>query len=256
MAIIPLKAWYLGQYEPLREVIKRTPDLRLNRNSLLKSALRADFLDDKEVIQQSEWFQNYLEGETVEFYIEGSGGYTIANLDLVSQELYLSKQDIAATLEPIIFFSGQTEYPQSSKIITTVLEETINKYNQRSRYSLTLEVASRPQDTPLRLSDSQLRKLRKSLLLVVDGTPITQIKQEETSRLIPSPYICTELGYALQSKRGGQILLLHQQRTDVSGQWPFDLPSHQQLEFKTGEDLSQTLPQVMEALLQRFKLVP
>ena len=256
MAILPLKAWYLGQYEPLREVIKRTPDLRLNRNSLLKSALRADFLDEKEVIPQSEWFQNYLEGEPVEFYIEGSGGYTIANLDLVSQELYLSKQDIAATLEPIIFFSGQTEYPQSTKIITTVLEETIHKYNQRSRYSLTLEVASRPPDTPLRLSDSQLRRLRKSLLLVVDGTAITQIKQEETSRLIPSPYICTELGYALQSIRGGQILLLHQQRSDVSGQWPFDLPSNQQLEFKTREDLSQTLPQVMEALLQRFKLTP
>ncbi len=256
MAIIPLKAWYLGQYEPLREVIKRSPDLRLNRNSLLKSALRADFLDDKEVIQQSEWFQKYLEGEAVEFYIEGSGGYTIANLDLVSQEMYLSKQDIAATLEPIIFFSGQREYADSSNIIQTVLEETIKHYNQRSRYPLTLEVASRPQDTPLRLSDSQLRKLRKSLLVVVDGTPITYIKQEETSRLIPSPYICTELGYALQSKRGGQILLLHQQRMDVSGQWPFDLQSHQQLEFKTREDLSQTLPQVMEALLQRFKLVP
>ncbi len=255
MAIIPLKAWYLGQYEPLREVIKRPPDLRLNRNSLLKSALRADFLDDKEFIQQSEWFQRYLEGETVEFYIEGSGGYTIANLDLVSQELYLSKQDKTATLEPIIFFSQQTEYPPSSKIITTVLEETINQYNRRSRYLLTLEAASRPQDSPLRLSDSQLRKLKKSLLLVVDGTPISQIKQEETSRLIPSPYICTELGYALQSKRGGQILLLHQQRSDFSGQWPFDLPAHQQLEFKTAEDLSQTLPQVLEALLHPFHLL-
>ncbi|MDJ0729770.1 MAG: hypothetical protein QNJ33_07220 [Crocosphaera sp.] len=256
MAIIPLKAWYLGQYEPLQDVIKRAPDLRLNRNSLLKSALRADFLDDKEVIQQSEWFQRYLEGETVEFYIEGSGGYTIANLDLVSQEMYLSKQDIAATLEPIIFFSGQTDYPHSSNTIETVLRQTLEKYNQRSRYFLTLEVASRPQDAPLRLSDSQLRKLRKSLLLVVDGTAITQIKQEETARLIPSPYICTELGYALQSKRGGQILLLNQQRSEFSGQWPFDLPSHQQLEFKTIEDLSQTLPPVIEALLQRFKLTP
>lgn len=256
MAIIPLKAWYLGQYEPLRDVIKRPPDLRLNRNSLLKSALRADFLDDKEVIQQSQWFQSYLEGEAVEFYIEGSGGYTIANLDLISQELYLSKHDIVATLEPIIYFSGQTEYPHSSNLITTVLEDTIKEYNQRSRYPLKLEVTPRPSDTPLRLSDTQLRKLQKSLLLVVDGTPITQIKQEETHRLIPSPYICTELGYALQSKRGGQILLLHQQRADFSGQWPFDLPSHQQLEFKTAEDLSQTLPQVIEALLQRFKLTP
>ncbi|MEA5536247.1 hypothetical protein [Crocosphaera sp. XPORK-15E] len=41
------------------------------------------------------------QGEAVEFYIEGSGGYIIANLDLVSQEMYLSKQGITATLEPI-----------------------------------------------------------------------------------------------------------------------------------------------------------
>lgn len=256
MAIIPLKGWYLGQYEPLQEVIKRPPDLRLNRNSLLKSALRADFLDDKAVIQQSEWFKRYLEGEAVEFYIEGSGGYTIANLDLVSQEMYLSKQDITATLEPIIFFSGQKEYPESSNIIESVLADTIKAYNQRSRYLLTLVVAERPSDTPLRLSDTQLRKLKKSLLLVVDGTPITQIQQEETTHLIPSPSICTELGYSLHHKRGGQLLLLHQQRSQLSGQWPFDLPSHQQLEFKTSEDLSQTLPQVIEALLQRFKLTP
>ncbi len=254
MAIIPLKAWYLGQYEPLRDVVKRPPDLRLNRNSLLKSALRADFLDDKAVIQQSEWFQRYLEGEAIEFYIEGSGGYSIANLDLVSQEMYFSKQDITATLEPIIFFSSQREYPDSSNIIQTVLADAIQSYNQRSRYLLTLVVAERPQDTPLRLSDSQLRKLRKSLLLVVDGTPITQVQQEETTHLIPSPSICTELGYSLNHKRGGQILLLHQERSQFSGQWPFDLPSHQQLEFKTSEALSQTLPQVIEALLQGFKL--
>ncbi|MEA5510223.1 hypothetical protein VB715_10660 [Crocosphaera sp. UHCC 0190] len=256
MAIIPLKAWYLGEYEPLREVVKRPPDLRLSRNSLLKSALRADFLDEKQIIEESEWFQRYLEGEAVEFYIEGSGGYIIANLDLVSQEMYLSKQDITATLEPIIFFSGQTEYPDSSQIIQTVLGETIEKYNQRSRHLLSLTVASRPQDSPLRLSDSQLRKLRKSLLLVVDGTAITSIKQDDISRLIPSPSICTELGYALQHKRGGQILLLHQQRAELSGKWPFDLPPHQQLEFKTSAELSQTLPVVLEALLQRFKLAP
>ncbi|MEB3311756.1 MAG: hypothetical protein VKJ02_16140 [Snowella sp.] len=53
MAILALKAWYLAQYEPIRDVIKRSPDLRLNRNSLLKSALRADFLDDVEAVQSA-----------------------------------------------------------------------------------------------------------------------------------------------------------------------------------------------------------
>ncbi|MEO1148538.1 MAG: hypothetical protein AAFY26_23450, partial [Cyanobacteria bacterium J06638_22] len=73
MAIIALKAWYLEEYEPIRELEKRPHDLRLSKNSLLKSALRADFLDDSDEVKESDWFQRYLDGETVEFYIEGSG---------------------------------------------------------------------------------------------------------------------------------------------------------------------------------------
>jgi len=48
MAIIALKAWYLSDYEPIRELESRPHDLRLAKNSLLKSALRADFLEDIE----------------------------------------------------------------------------------------------------------------------------------------------------------------------------------------------------------------
>ena len=48
MTIIALKAWYLEQYEPIKEVVKRPYNLRLSRKSLLKTALRADFLDDRE----------------------------------------------------------------------------------------------------------------------------------------------------------------------------------------------------------------
>jgi hypothetical protein len=81
MAIIALKAWYLREYEPIRELEKRPQDLRLSKNSLLKSALRADFLDDSDTVKESEWFQRYLQGELGEFYIEGIGGYAIANVD-------------------------------------------------------------------------------------------------------------------------------------------------------------------------------
>ncbi len=254
MAIIALKAWYLAQYEPIREIIKRPPDIRLSRNSLLKSGLRTDFLDDKQAIEESIWFQRYLDGDRVEFYIEGSGGYIISNLDLISQEIYFSKQEINATLEPIIYFSGQTEYTEASDTIKTTLEEAINQYNQRSRLRLTLEIAPRPQESPLRLSDSQLRQLRKSLLFIADGTPIISLEQQ--SRLILSPNVCTELGYALQSKQTGQIWLIHQERPDLKGNWPFDLPQHQQLAFKTASELAQTLPPVLETLLQRFNLTP
>src|SRR4028119_576155 len=114
MAIIALKAWYLQHYEPIKKLEKRPHDLRLSKNSLLKSGLRADFLEDSEQVKQSAWFQRYLEGEIVEFYIEGSGGYAISNIDLISHEIYFSKQAVMAQLEPVIFLSYQTEYKASS----------------------------------------------------------------------------------------------------------------------------------------------
>ena len=94
MAIIALKAWYLQQYEPIKELEKRPHDLRLSKNSLLKSGLRADFLDDSQDVKNSEWFGRYLEGEIVEFYIEGSGGYAISNIDLISHEIYFTKIEV------------------------------------------------------------------------------------------------------------------------------------------------------------------
>jgi hypothetical protein len=54
-------------------------------------------------VKNSAWFKRYLEGETVEFYIEGSGGYAISNIDLISHEIYFSKQDVMAQTEPTIF---------------------------------------------------------------------------------------------------------------------------------------------------------
>ncbi len=254
MAIIALKAWYLAQYEPIREVVKRPPDLRLSRNSLLKTGLRADFLDDNQAVQESVWFENYLEGYTVEFYIEGSGGYAISNIDLISHEIYFTKQEITAILDPIIFFSSQKEYPAASDAIRDTIETALEKLNERSRLILSLVEAQRPQEGPLRLSDTQLRKLRKSLLFVADTTPITSIPSDKQSHLIPHPNVCIELGYALQTKRTGQILLVQMERPDLSGNLPFDFPLQQNLLFKNASELSKTLPSLLESLLQRFNL--
>lgn len=248
MAIIALKAWYLPNYEPIDEATKRSPDLRLSRNSLLKSGLRADFLDDRALVQASPWFRRYLEGETVEFYLEGSGTYAIANIDLVSQELYFVKQESTATLDPVIFLSCQTEIATTANLIQETLDDAIAQFNPRSRLPLRLEVAQRPTDTPLRLSSAQLRQIRKSLLYIADITPITHTEKT----LIPSPQVCVELGFALQNKRTAQILLLQENR--IEGQMPFDLSNTQQLSFTQASELQNTLPDLLETLLSRYKL--
>lgn len=253
MAIIALKAWYIQEYEPISELEKRAHDLRLSKNSLLKSGLRADFLEDREQIKQSEWFRRYLSGETVEFYIEGSGGYTIANIDLSSQEIYFIKQAVIATLEPSIFLSYQTEYKESTTALRAELTTALATLNARSRLPLTLIESQRPSNNTVRLSSRIMRKIRTSLLFIADTTPITSTEGKE-AQLLVSANVCVEIGYALQSKRTEQIILAQMQRPELSGKFPFDLPNQQLLPFKHSSELNKILPQFIENQLQRFNL--
>jgi hypothetical protein len=254
MAIIALKAWYLQEYEPIRELEKRPHDLRLSKNSLLKSALRADFLEDSEEVKKSVWFQRYLEGEAVEFYIEGSGGYAISNIDLISHEIYFTKQEVLGHLEPTIFLCYQTEYAESSELLRDEIQTLLEKVNKRSRLPLTLEESHRLTEGPVRLNSTLMRKIRKSLIFVADGTPILQL-DGSPPQPIPSPKVCVEVGYALQCKRTEQILLAQMERSNIAGQFPFDLPSSNRLPFRNKTDLHKSLPQAIETQLQRFNLI-
>lgn len=253
MAIIALKAWYLGEYEPIKDLEKRPHDLRLSRNSLLKSGLRADFLEDSETVRESVWFRRYLEGETVEFYIEGSGGYAIANIDLRSHEIYFAKQDIMAHLEPTIFLCYQTDFPESSEALRDELESLLDKLNPKSRLPLTLKESHRLTDGPVRLDSALMRSIRQSLLFIADTTAIAPFPGD-TTRLIPSPSVCVEVGYALQCKRAEQILLTQMERADLPGQFPFDVPGQNRLVFKDKAQLRKSLATLVQTQLQRFNL--
>ncbi|MEM9003978.1 MAG: hypothetical protein AAGE59_10680 [Cyanobacteria bacterium P01_F01_bin.86] len=254
MAIIALKAWYLEQYEPARELEKRTQDLRLSRNSLLKSGLRADFLDDSEEVRESTWFQRYLTGEAVEFYIEGSGTYAISNIDLLSHEIYFTKQDSIVQLEPFIFLSYQTEYSESSDRLREGLQKLLEKVNKRSRLPITLEESNRSGEGALRRNSPLMRKLRQSLIFIADGTSVVQIPGTPPSQLA-SASVCVELGYALQCKRPEQVILVRQDREDLAGHFPFEVPSQQQIVFHNATDLSAQLKTLIEAQLKRYGLL-
>jgi hypothetical protein len=74
-------------------------------------------------------------------------------------------------------------------------------------------------------------------------------------QLLLGPSVCVELGYAVQTKQAGQILLVSQQRPQLSGQIPFALPQHQQLSFADVSELQTVFPPLLAALLQRFNLI-
>jgi hypothetical protein len=252
MAIIALKAWYIPEYEPLRSLVERPYDLRLAKNSLLKSALRADFLDEVTIVRESEWFQRYLAGETIEFYVEGSGSYAIANIDLISHEIYFTKQETLSQLDPTIFFSYQTQQPESSQLIREALETAIAQINRTSRIKLTLEQSFRSTDEPIKLKSAIFTKLKRSLLFIADVSAIAEINSDPP-QLIPSPHVCVEVGYALQTKRSEQILLIQVGSQD-QGVFPFDLPIHQRLIVPNYNALAHQLPSAIAIHLERFNL--
>ncbi|MDH6086896.1 hypothetical protein [Umezakia ovalisporum] len=254
MSIIALRAWYVEDYEPIAELEKRPPDIRLSKKSLLKSGLRADFLEDIDDVKQSNWFGRYLEGENIEFYIEGSGGYCVANIDLISHEIYFTKQALLAQLEPTIFLCSQTDYPPASEALREEIQKILQSFNLRSRLPLTLAEAHRPTNGTIRLSRTMMRKIRRSLLFIADTTPIARVSGKETNKLIPSPNVCVEIGYAIQSKRSEQVLLAQMQHPDFEGEFPFDLPTQQIVQFQDGTELNKILTIAIETQLARFKL--
>lgn len=254
MAIIALKAWYLDNYEPISELESRPHDIRLAKNSLLKSALRADFLDEIDEVKQADWFQRYLEGDLVEFYIEGSGTYAIANIDLISHEIYFTKQDSLSNLDPTIFLSYQTEYSDSSDLLRDEIETFLNKFNNRSRLQVSLVESNRTGQGAIRINSRMMRQIRRSLLYIADGTPIMSLDGTPTE-LVPSPKVCVEMGYALQCKRAEQIVLAQMERSDMPGQFPFDTATQNKFTFEKKSELKKSLPQLLEDRLQRFNLV-
>jgi len=253
MAIIALRAWYLEKYEPFSELQQRSHDLRLSKNSLLKAGLRADFLDDRQTIETAEWFQRHLMGETVEFYIEGSGSYVISNLDLSSHEIYFTKCDGLAHLDPQIYLCSQDRFVTSSQALTDELTTFVQTFNRRSRLPLRLEKSTHSSLAPLRLNRRTLNQIRKSLLFIADITPLGVVGGDPP-QLLPSPNVCVEIGYAIQCKRPEQIVLAYQPRPSFSGEFPFDLPNYQQLEFSDASTLKTVLPDVLNLMLQRFHL--
>ncbi|NJK33528.1 MAG: hypothetical protein HC919_00415 [Oscillatoriales cyanobacterium SM2_2_1] len=244
MAIIPLKAWYVPHYEPLRSLVQRPHDLRLAKNSLLKSALRADFLDESAAVQDSEWFQRYLAGEVVEFYVEGSGSYAIANIDLISHEIYFTKIEMLSSLEPTIYFSHQVQRPETSQTIHQALIEATSQLNSQSRLPLTLVLAPRSTTEPLKLRSSAMTHLRKCLLFVADVSTVGNLL---------SPQVCVEVGYALYCKRAEQVLLIDP-TADAGEGFPFDVPPSQRLWSRSPQELHRQLPEAIARCLERFHL--
>ena len=188
------------------------------------------------------------------FTFRGSGTYFVSNIDLVSQEIYFTKCNSISGLEPTIYYSPQTHCPEANEAINSTLSNIVENLAEKSRIPVNLEVTPRTPDSPLRISNSQFRKISKSLLFIADITPISSLPGAEQSRLLVDPNVCVELGYGIQTKDNGQILLLNMERPKMQGLMPFDMVGYKHLSFTDERKLSKSLPKLLESLLQRYNL--
>ncbi len=253
MAIIVLKAWHLDSVLAAGQIQTKSPDLLLSRTGLLKTGMRADLLNDLDAIKGSPWFRRYLEGEMVEFYIEGSGAYSISNLDLISREMYFTKRNTLTHRDPSIVLCGQGHYPGSTQAIGQALTQLVEAINRKPGLvmPIRLEQAAEAQESHYTIDAALLRKLKQSLIVIADVTPVAGL--EPGSRGCPSPEVCLAVGYALQSKRPEEILLIQVQRPEYSGRFPFDIDSSSYLLVKDPQDAKALQTQLTDPILKQLQ---
>jgi len=249
-----IKAWHLDRPLLPADVETLPPTLRLSKKSLLKAAFRGFFVDDAEAVQQSAWFRSFLAGEKVEFYLEGSGTYELANMDLVSREVYLVRAEVPPASPPVIFFSYQTEYPQASTQIDRVLEQTVGQIASTYRLGQKLRIA-RPHRLPdgtVRLDTDVRRLIRQALMVIADTTLITSVQ----GKGFPSPNVCLEVGYALVSKKPYQIKLVELPAPEAQEAiFPFSISDELRLMPQDEQELAQQLDAEVTDVLKRFRLI-
>ncbi|MCS7292195.1 MAG: hypothetical protein RMI89_04375 [Gloeomargarita sp. SKYBB_i_bin120] len=251
-----VKAWYLDYPLLPEDVEQRPPTLRLSKKSLLKAAFRGFFVDDAQAVQQAAWFRAFLAGEKVEFYLEGSGTYTLANMDLVSREVYLERSEMPPAFPPLIFFCDQTDYPDSSTQISQALHQVVGKLQTQHRLKpkIRIERPARLPDGTVRLDTDVRRLIRQSLVVIADTTLITCVN----GKGFPSPEVCLEVGYALVSKKPYQIKLVQWPSPEPAAQdalFPFSISDELRLMPRNAAELARQLEQELTDVFKRFRLL-
>ncbi|MEN9214624.1 MAG: hypothetical protein Q6K12_05270 [Gloeomargarita sp. DG_1_6_bins_138] len=251
-----VKAWHLDRPLLPEDVEALPPTLRLSKKSLLKAAFRGFFVDDAEGVQQAEWFRSFLAGEKVEFYLEGSGTYELANMDLVSREVYLVRAEAPPAFPPVIFFSDQTEYPEASLQIGRALAQAVQQMRDSYRLGQKIRI-ERPQRLPdgtVRLDTDVRRLIRQSLLVIADTTIITGVQ----GKGFPSPNVCLEVGYALVAKKPYQIKLVAWPTPDpalANAIFPFSISDELRIRPQNEAELVQAFTRELTEVCKRFRLI-
>ncbi|MCZ7558529.1 MAG: nucleotide-binding protein [Bacteroidia bacterium] len=263
-----IKCWSLTDAVTDPKIITvKEPSLLLIKKSILKLGYRAFAINEREAIEKQAWYPDFLLGNEVRFYIDGSGVYRLVNCDLTESELYFERLNIPIGHKPWVFYSWQSDYNSSRSAIDEAIKEAINEINKtlNPRQELEIVSATRPEDGAKDIVDAIQDNLNKCMLAVFDITNIAQVvrkpevkgdadKPKDEAKCYPNPNVVFELSYALAHKNPAQIVLVKKGRKKElkDDRVPFDFEHNRRLDYEKPADLKQKLKGI---IVQYFRSV-
>jgi hypothetical protein len=257
MQLIRVKCWHVGDaiYD-IAQVKAQPQTLDLVKKSILKSGYRAYCLTDRVEIESSTWYQLHLISDTVIFYIEGSGLYKLANIDLVENEFYFEKSSLPAGYQPWIFYSWQSDYNPSRSHIRDGIDLAVDTLNSRNPKSpLTIVESTRQEDGAENIVESIKKNIDRSLMTIFDVTNVSRVDAEDlTAKCYPNANVVFELGYALSRKRADQVLMIKKRRAADLGNddTPFDFSQNRRIEYDQPSVLRQAISVAIVGYFERI----
>ncbi|MCX5968199.1 MAG: nucleotide-binding protein [Cyanobacteria bacterium] len=257
MQITRVKCWFVGDsiYD-VAQVEAQPHTLDLVKKSILKAGYRAYCLTDRAAIESSAWYQLHLISGVVIFYIEGSGLYKLANIDLVESEFYFEKSNLPARYRPWIFYSWQSDYNPSRGHIREGINSAVDIINSRNPKSQVIAVEStRPEDGAGNIVEAIKANIDRSLMAIFDITNVSRVDaNEQAGKCYPNANVVFELGYALSRKRADQVLMIKKSRSAELGNdsTPFDFAQNRRIDYDRPATLKQ---QISDAVVEYFERI-
>ena len=193
------------------------------------------------------------------FYIDGSGIYKLANIDLTENEFYFEKDNLPVGYKPDIFYSWQSDFNQSRNHIRDGINHVINEINDNRNPKKPLEMveSTRPEDGAEDILIAIKKNIDFSLISIFDITNVASIPQDnENTKYYPNANVVFELSYALQRKRSDQIIIVKKNRDDFpNNEVPFDFRQNRRLEYGQPAQMRTNLRQIILEQLERIGFI-
>jgi hypothetical protein len=268
-----IKCWNLPDALTDPQILTaRDPSLLLIKKSILKLGYRAFAVDEREKIEKQAWFPQFLLGDEVRFYIDGSGVYRLVNCDLMENELYFERLNVPVGHKPWVFYSWQSDYNPSRSVIKEALVGAIDHINDNMspRQKLEIVESTRPADGAKDIVEAIQDNLNKCMFAVFDITnvaPVMLVEGAEKVEASPNPTeepkcypnanVVFELSYALARKRPDQIVLAKRVRKEhfKDDRVPFDFDHNKRIDYSQPAKIRKDLKDILIAYFRSVNYI-